>query len=73
MLRVRAVPRASSSATRFSNCLIDRSNSGSFGNAVIARSQSLASKAGLPGNDGAGRYIAADSALRVHDRVLVNR
>src|SRR3954447_22985048 len=41
-------PLPSSSATRFSNCLIDRNKSGSFGKAVIARSQSLLSNAGLP-------------------------
>ena len=38
----------SSCASRFSNCLTVFNNSGSFGNAVMARNQSRLSKAGEP-------------------------
>ena len=47
--------------------------SGSFGNAVMARSHSLASNAGEPDIRAPGAHVAADAALRIDDRAFVDR
>ena len=57
---------------RFSNCRTVFSSSGSFGKAVMARSHSRASNAGDPDITAPAGHVAADAALRVDHRVVVN-